>query len=139
MQLACAAIVIETVCDIGILLYLCQGDACANGMYRSSGDVPGFARDGGHPAKFVHYAAVLAGAAKLFRGEIGFQAHSQFGIGLGFENVPHLGFASAAGLQFGGLGVIGVDLDGEVFRREEELDEEGALGLGEPDLADLFG
>src|SRR5271154_6660165 len=46
MKLPRATVVEEAVCHIRFLLYLRQGDACADSMYRSGGDEPGFPRDG---------------------------------------------------------------------------------------------
>jgi len=59
----------------------------------------------------------------------GFQADENLRAGFGGDGVPHFGFAAASGGFFvdGGVGVIGMDLDGEFVVGEDEFYEEGEV------------
>ena len=69
MKLTGATVIVETVCHIGVLLYLGQSDACAYGMYRSGWDEPCLTGNGRQPAEVVHDAAVDACRAELIGSE----------------------------------------------------------------------
>ena len=54
---------------------------------------------------------------KSFTRYSGFQSNQQLRPRFGGHNVPHFGFSPAAGglLEFTGVGIVGMDLDGKLF------------------------
>ena len=102
-------------------------------MQRAGVDLEEVALVDGHlvhevtPAALLHELGELGAVARLL-------AHDDRGVGVAVEHVPALALAEAAVLVLGGIGVVGVDLDGEVPVGVEDLDEQReavARGLAE--------
>ena len=68
---------------------------------------------------------------ELGLGHAGFETFVDTGAGLGVEDVPCFGFQMGPGVGVA-IGLVGMDLDGEVLMGVEEFDEEGEISGGGP-------
>ena len=76
----------------------------------------------------LHCAVVRGGFEGLERGA-GFEAEGDGCAGVGFEDVPALGLAARLAERLG-LGVVWMNLNGELVVWEEHFDEQGEFGDG---------
>ena len=121
-----AAVVAHAVGHVAALLHLRHYDAAADGVNGARGDEHRVARLDVHAAQNLGQRVVRDAARKLVPGNIARKAAVEKGVRLGGEDVPHLRFAVLP-LVRAGVGVIGMDLNGEIFRRIDELDEHRKL------------
>ena len=92
MQFARAAVVVEPIGDIGMLLHFAQSQACANGVNRSGGNeecVAGFDVD---PAQQVFNLTAQRRLAQPVPRNGLPKSESEPRARIGPQNIPHLGF-----------------------------------------------
>src|SRR3546814_20096083 len=90
------------------------------------------------PVDHVDDAAVERGGLEFFAAALAIQADAEFGARLRIENQPALFLAAREARAARGF-VVGMDLDRQPFRGEEEFDHDRrfvAGGVGEPNLSD---
>ena len=136
MELARAAVIVEPVGEVDILLDLDQRDAAADGVDRAGGRIEEVALRRRPPIEQAFDAAVERGLAERRPGNFAGQAEPDHGVRLGVDHVP--GFVLAAGIASGAGGrVVRVDLDRQPLGGEQIFDEQrGIVRRLEPDLAD---
>jgi len=121
-----AVVVVDAIGEVGILLRFEDDHVCADGVldsWRNEECVAG--RDKMTLKKIFEFASFQS-REKSFLGCALFQAEKQRRIGFPRNDVPHFCFAATPGGLFMrcGVGVIGMNLDGEFVRRENEFGEQ---------------
>jgi hypothetical protein len=129
VQLAVAAVVVEAVGEVGLLLTFEEDDAGADGVDGAGVDEDEVAGFDGELIEQRLQSVVVDGGADIFGGDAGAESESDGGAGLGGEDIPTLGLAAGVA---GGLGesVVGMDLHGELVVGKDEFDEERKFGEG---------
>jgi hypothetical protein len=121
MEFPGASVVIKTICYVGVLLNLTQGQSGSDGVDSSGGDEKRVAGRGVEPLKQVLDLAREGGFAQSWGGNGFAKASGDLGAGLSAKDMPHLSFAAGVVMR-AGVGVAGMDLHGEFFRGEEKFD-----------------
>ena len=109
-----AAVVVDAVGDIGVLLDLGHHDALADGVQCAGRDEEAVALVHGHGIQHLGEGVVPDAAGKLFLADRVGEAVVKGGTRLGFQHVPHLGLAVLV-LVLQCVFVGGVHLNGQVF------------------------
>src|SRR3546814_1762618 len=121
-----------------MLLHLIDGQPAADCVERPwtvVDEIVGMRRA---PVDHVDDAAVERGGVEFFAAALAIQADAEFGARLRIENQPALFLAAREARAARGF-VVGMDLDRQPFRGEEEFDHDRrfvAGGVGEPNLSD---
>ena len=121
-----AAVVEDPVGDIGVLLDLRDHQPRADGVEGAGGDEEHVSRLHGHLPQHLRQGAVGDAAGELLQADLPVKAIVERSAGLGIQHHPHLRLAVLT-LMLQGVGVGGVDLDGEVLFGVNELDEHGEV------------
>src|SRR5579885_2536559 len=124
-----AAIVVDAIGEVRILLDLAKDHARANGVRRTSGNEKGVTRADGMAFEEILKCVRRESFEKSLLADAGFQPDEHLRAGLGGDGVPHLRLACAACALFvsSGVGVIGMNLDRKLIHRENELEEKGKI------------
>jgi len=121
-----------------MLLNLTQSESGADSVDGSGGDEKGVAGSRVEPLEETFNLAGKRGFAQFLRSDRFAKAGSDLRAGLSLEHVPHFGFPAGM-VMLPGVLVAGMDLDGEFFCGEEELDQQGkVVDAFKPDLADFL-
>src|ERR1035437_3756166 len=123
MQRARAAVVVETICCIGLLLRLHNDGPRSQRMYRAAGNVNHLALVDVDPVKQLFRALVMDALLELSARNAGLQSESDLRSGLGMGYVPAFGFAPGLAEALRGF-VVGVYLDREFVRGKEKLQKQ---------------
>jgi hypothetical protein len=138
LKLAVAAIIVEPVGEVDILLDLDQGQPRPERMDGARRRVEEVARRGFAPVNQLFEAPVDGGGAKLGPSDFPFQPEPEPRSGLGLEHDPRLVLASAMPRRTRRF-VVGMDLDRQLLAGQQIFDEQLRLGAApvlEPDLTD---
>src|SRR6185369_10507847 len=93
MQLATAAVIEEAVRDIRLLLNLANREPRADRVHSPSGDEKSVAWPGVEPLEHSHDRSVERASTGLFARHGLAESGGNLRAGLGFQHVPHFGFA----------------------------------------------
>ena len=121
-----AAVVVDPVGHVGILLDLGDHDALADGMQGAGGDEEHIALVHRGRVQHLGEGVVLDAALELLFADLMVKPIVQEGAGLAVQHVPHLGLAVLA-LVLQGILVAGMHLDGQVVLRVDELGQDGEI------------
>src|SRR5579884_2106210 len=134
MQLAPAAVIIEAVRDIGVLLNLPKLDASADGVNRPRQAQKHIARLRLNPVQRALDFAGQGHFAQALTIDRLVQAERQAGVRARGSDVPHLRFSPLI-VTLRRIRVVRMHLNGHLLARGDEFDEQREVNLGsKPDL-----
>ena len=121
-----AAIVVDAVGHVGVLLHLGDDDALADGVQRARRDEEAVALVYGRGVQNFRQGVVFDALLKFLFGDLMVKAVVEERPRLAVQHIPHLGFAVLV-LIFQGVLVGGVYLNGQVALRVDELRQDREL------------
>ena len=136
MQFARAAVVVEPIGDVGVLLDFTQREPAADGVNCAGGDEKSVARLHFHPVQQLLDFAAQRCRSQTLAADWFPKSDGELRARIGAQDVPHFGFPARI-LVRGGEIVVGMHLHRQALGSEDKLHQQREIGL-KPHFADLF-